>query len=141
MLISATSPLPFTPYPGPITLNKTDIQTTDTITLDRMEVDTTGPINLFDTKPHQSAQSPQGTPPAQESSSSELLEGGIGAPAVKDTEEFNFDWPSEEIKRACEEMFPGTKEWTLPALNWIAPEDKTHGDGSGSEPMQDIQHS
>jgi hypothetical protein len=140
LLTSANSPLPFIPYPGPITLDKREIPTTSPITLDRMEIDATGPINLFDAKPHQNPKSPQGTPPVQESSSLEPLEEVIKAPVVKDTEAFNFDWPSEEIKRACEELFPGTKEWTLPALNWIAPEDKTQGDGSGSDIMQDIQH-
>ena len=69
----------------------------------------------------------------------EPLERGISAPEIKDNEEFVFDWPSEDIKRACEELFPGSAEWSLPALNWIASEDPPH-DENTSEPMQDVRH-
>ena len=75
---------------------------------------------------------------AEETVSDEQIEGGILAPAVNDAEEFLFDWPSEEIKSACEELFPGDKEWNWPALNRIAPEQK-RTDEMGEE-MQDIQH-
>jgi hypothetical protein len=63
---------------------------------------------------------------------------GTPAPFANDTEELQFDWPSEEIKRACEELFPGPKEWTLPALNRIAPEE-ARNEKDKDEPMQDIQ--
>jgi hypothetical protein len=66
----------------------------------------------------------------------ERIEGGIAAPNVDDTTELEYDWPSEEIRRACEELFPGNKEWMLPALNWIAPDDNG---GEQGEMMQDIQ--
>ena len=55
---------------------------------------------------------------------------------MDDTTELEFDWPSEEIKRACEDLFPGNKEWMLPALNWIAPDENG---GELGEMMQDIQ--
>jgi hypothetical protein len=66
------------------------------------------------------------------------LGGRTPAPIANDTDELQFDWPSEEIKHACEGLFPGSKEWTLPALNWIAPEG-SHNDGKKDEPMQGIQ--
>jgi hypothetical protein len=67
----------------------------------------------------------------------ETLESGISAPTIHDSEEFQFEWPSEEIKRACEMLFPGSKEWNLPALNWIAEERQE--DNTSGEQMQDIQ--
>ena len=95
-----------------------------------------GPINLFESKPVE--KSPEPMTMIEETISDEQIEGGIAAPEINDAEELLFDWPSEEIKRACEELFPGNKEWSLPALNWIAPE-KERIDEMG-EGMQDIQH-
>jgi len=67
--------------------------------------------------------------------------GGISAPEVDDSVDLEFDWPSEAIKRACEELFPGNKQWILPALNWIPPEldAEREGESVDSERMQDIQ--
>ena len=57
------------------------------------------------------------------------------APEIKDDQKFEFDWPSEAIKKACEEMFPTGKEWIFPALNWIPAE---NGEGR-PDSMQDVQ--
>jgi len=118
LLIQAKEPLPFTPYTGPITLDSPP------------SIDVRGPINLFDLKPLEPP-APSNVPvePSQpvntpQPTAEERIVGGIPAPSVDDTAELEFDWPSEEIKRACEELFPGNKEWILPALNWIVPEDK-----------------
>jgi hypothetical protein len=97
---------------------------------------TIGPINLFESKP--SEKSPKPATMIEETISEEQIEGGIVAPTISDAEEFLFEWPSEEIKRACEELFPGDQEWNLPALNWIAPEENRTG--KMGEEMQDIQH-
>ena len=57
------------------------------------------------------------------------------APEIKDDLKFEFDWPSEAIKKACEEMFPDGKAWIFPALNWIPMEN----DESGGDSMKDVQ--
>lgn len=130
LLIQAKEPLPFTPSPGPITLDSP------------ASIPVAGPINLFDSKPlEQPAPSNDPIEPPQQvntpqSTEEERIEGGISAPNVDDTTELEFDWPSEEIKRACEDLFPGNKEWMLPALNWIAPDENG---GELGEMMQDIQ--
>jgi hypothetical protein len=60
---------------------------------------------------------------------------------TKNTGQFEFKWPNEDIRKACEDMFPGNEEWILPALNWIAPEkEKTRDTGIQGERMQDIQY-
>lgn len=117
--------MPFNPHRGPIALDQkpTDLQSI-------------GPINLFKSKPVEKL--PEPVTMSEETVSDEQIEGDIVAPTVNDAEELLFDWPSEEIKRACEELFPGDKEWNWPALNRIAPERKGT-DGMGEE-MQDIQH-
>ena len=119
---AAKSPLPFIPRPGPIVLHQK-----------KADVQIIGPINLFDSKPIESEEPAH----AEERSSLEEVEGAIFAPVTN--EEFDFDWPSEEIKKACEEMFAKDNDGSLPALNWIAPEDKTDPGGGGGE-MQDIQY-
>ena len=68
-----------------------------------------------------------------------LIGEGITAPIINDAEEFEFDWPSEEIKQACKELFPGNKQWTIPALNWIPPEQK-RSDEEDNDSMQDISY-
>jgi hypothetical protein len=50
------------------------------------------------------------------------VRGGIEAPPVDDETELEFDWPNEEIKRACEALFPKGDDAELPVLNWIADE-------------------
>ena len=134
MLIKAEEPLPFTPYTGPISLDTPG------------QVDVHGPINLFDPEPlrHQEppenfSSSPQRVNTPQSTDEEQIaggIAGGIAAPRVDDTKELDFDWPSEEIKSACENLFPGNKEWILPALNWIAPDNRVDEEG---EMMQDIQ--
>ena len=47
---------------------------------------------------------------------------GIVAPPVNDAKELEFEWPSEEIKRACEEIFPQGDGKELPVLTWIVKE-------------------
>jgi hypothetical protein len=47
---------------------------------------------------------------------------GTAAPVVNDAQQLVFDWPSEEIKQACENMFPRGDEDELPVLNWIPEE-------------------
>lgn len=129
-LIKAKSPLPFAPYQGPISLE------------DPMKTPTEQslkPIDLFDMKPYQRPQLPE----SEETKdtpfvTSPQLGGETPAKFTNDTGELQFDWPSEEIKRACEELFPEQKEWILPALNWIAP-DGSYNDSEKDEPMQDIQ--
>jgi hypothetical protein len=62
------------------------------------------------------------------------MEGGIWA--TTEPEEFEFDWPSDEIKQACEALFANEQESTLPALNWIPEEQKIIVD---PDEMQDVQ--
>jgi len=59
---------------------------------------------------------------------------GIVAPPVNDAKELDFEWPSEEIKRACEEMFPRGDGKELPVLTWIAKEVPR-----AEEEMEDVQ--
>lgn len=104
-----------------------------------------GQINLFGSKPTLRENNPQ--QPVQEMDGVQIedtvpLDGGIRAPPVNDDARFKFDWPSEDIRRACEEFFPGRREWILPVLNWIPPEQhpqEQRGTDDG-ESMQDIQH-
>jgi hypothetical protein len=126
---SATKPLPFTPrrQPGNLTHSETSRRQ--------------GPINLFDKKPFKQTQSQaDGTIEMMSgeihTDEGRLIENGIPAPVIHDNKEFEFDWPSEEIKWACEELFPGNKEWSLPVLNWIAKEDEDNQEG---EVMGNIQ--
>jgi hypothetical protein len=56
-------------------------------------------------------------------------QGGTEAPPVNDDKELEFDWPSEEIRRACEAMFPHGDPEVLPALKWI-PDERDGGQGS-----------
>jgi len=54
---------------------------------------------------------------------------GIRAGKPAGTTEFHFDWPSEAIKRACEEVFvDDTVVEELPALDWIPDEAVGRGD-------------
>ena len=59
---------------------------------------------------------------------------GIVAPPVNDAKELVVEWPSQEIRRACEEMFPRGDGNELPVLNWIAGELPR-----GEEEMEDVQ--
>ena len=72
----------------------------------------------------------------------EEVVGGIWATGGKDFdgEKFEFDWPSEEIRRACEEIFGTEGERDeLPVLNWIS--DEIPRPGSQHDRMSGIEHS
>ena len=82
------------------------------------------------------------TTPIKEPEEEQVIEGSIPAPPIDDVSELPFDWPSEEIKRACEDLFPGDKECKLPVLKWIVPEQKQQSQNwDGGIRMEDIQRS
>jgi len=72
------------------------------------------------------------------------IEGGTGpgiqAPPIRDNEKFEFDWPSEEIRLACEALFVKDEEWKLPALNWIPMEDRQGGRQLDGDRMTEVQN-
>jgi hypothetical protein len=133
LLIAAKTPLSFSPRKGPIDLIRIPSETS---TLEDGEIQTSkGPINLFDEKSYKK----QSVEPMQEIRAEEKeqelrTEGGVWA--ASDPEELVFDWPSDEIREACEEMFANDEECILPALTWIA-EEKERVDDTGE--MQDVQ--
>ena len=68
---------------------------------------------------------------------------GIEVVVPKETEEdFEFDWPSEEIKAACQELLATDKECFLPVLKFIAKENvaNTNGKTRREDTMEDVQH-
>src|SRR5579862_507911 len=125
-LMAAKTPLTFSPQLGPIDLFSVDTKPREP---------TSGPINLFDNKPYKRIQAKADESVAfgesvQRSYSVVVPQGGVEAvprsrifaPPIKDSETFEFDWPSDEIRRACESFFVKDQEWKLPALNWIPAE-------------------
>jgi hypothetical protein len=66
------------------------------------------------------------------------IEGAIHPIQLNDDEPLEFDWPSDEIKRACEAMFPREPDSKLPSLKWIAPDQKRQA-GRDEHSMHDIQ--
>jgi hypothetical protein len=133
LLIVAKTPLSFSPRTGPIDLIRIP---SETATTEDGEIQTsTGPINLFDEKSYKKPSvEPMQEIQTEEKEQEIRTEGGIWAPT--DPDEFVFDWPSDEIREACEGMFANDKECILPALNWIAEEKKRVVD---LDEMQDVQ--
>jgi hypothetical protein len=132
LLIAAKTPLSFSPRTGPIDLIR--IPSEASAMEDGESQTSRRPINLFDEKSQKQSVEPMQEIRVEEKDQELRTEGGIWAPS--DPEEFVFDWPSDEIREACEEMFANDKECILPALNWIA-EEKERVDDTGE--MQDVQ--
>ena len=132
-LIIANVPFNFALRPGPIRLNE---KTTETDTLSHPS----GHINFFDFKPYERrpSRTVEERKTVEPVEVAEPLIEGLHAPIPNDADELQFDWPSEEIKLACESLFPGPQEWILPALVIIVPEIEDNGDETG-ERTQDIQ--
>lgn len=135
-MIVAKSPLTFTPLKGGIKLLPDDTENLRT----RERTELSGPINLFDSSPYEKSvpmkktvvEDPMDLAPGK-------VEGGIWAPKIDDTA-FDFDWPSEEIRKACEEFFGEDIESELPALNWI-PLESTLDQGVDENEMElHIEH-
>jgi hypothetical protein len=133
LLIVAKTPLSFSRRTGPIDLIRIPSEASTT---EDGEIQTsTGPINLFDVKPYKNLSvEPMQEIQTEEKEQEIRTEGGIWAPT--DPDEFVFDWPSDEIKEACEGMFANDTECILPALNWIAEEKRVLID---TDEMQDVQ--
>lgn len=127
-------PLPFEPRPGPIDLSRVSSEA-PTVEDRETRHNPTGPINLFTKKTNQfgSKKTVKKTQTVIEEGD-RRIEGGIWAPT--EPEEFEFDWPSEEIKEACEALFAKDDGSILPALNWIPVEEKNNSD---NDEMQDVQ--
>jgi hypothetical protein len=125
--------LTFRPQSGPIKLFSRNSEYTHGPST------STGPIDLFDGQKYTKTISPM---PIQPTSMDPIIEpapslslsthlvnvegesrNGMWAPQIKDNEKFNFDWPSEEIRQACETYFVKDQDWKLPVLNWIAAEE------------------
>lgn len=129
-LIIASSPLTFTPQKGGINLFPSDDE--DFISRDLTE--SSGPINLFDSTSYSDfklmmkeniEEQERKRNEEMRTMEEETVVGGIWTTnMIRDDEKFEFDWPSEEIRKACEEIFvtdDGERE-ELPALNWISDE-------------------
>lgn len=123
-MIIASSPLTFTPQKGGITLFPVN---GDEEIVSRERTESPGPINLFDSTPYKEFKSMLKEKRVEKAE--ETVVGGIWASKVSG-ERFEFDWPSEEIRKACEALFPqqGQNE-ELPVLNWI-PDEITEGHGN-----------
>jgi hypothetical protein len=130
-LTLAKSPLTFTPQKGGISLFSKDVQEKTP----RQRTESPGPINLFDSNPYenlrltQREKTVQEKLPVEHEAGNDHVGGGIWAPKITDTE-FEFDWPNDEIKKACEEFFVEDSGTELPALNWI-PVDNGKGENKG----------
>lgn len=92
----------------------------------RQRTESPGPINLFDSTPYEKlgSHSSRGKSTIRDTAPVEgNLGRGIRAGKPAGTSEFHFDWPSEAIKRACEEVFVSDSVVEeLPALDWIPDE-------------------
>jgi hypothetical protein len=127
-------PLSFEPRPGPIDLSRVSSEAS-TVEDGETAHNVTGRVNLFDENPYQirSEEVVKQTPPPIEEEDVRI-EGGIWATA--EPEEFEFDWPSDEIREACEALFANDKESTLPALNWLPEQQRNIWN---TDEMQDVQ--
>lgn len=139
LLIPAKSPLTFSPQRGPIDLNS------ETVKPREPELKA---INLFDgkrfdrkplaqartRKPRSFSVSAFRT--AQNSSGTSH---GMEAPVFGSGDELEFDWPSEEIKRACEAHLAKDQDWIWPAIDFL-PSGSTKNGKEDTE-MGEVQQS
>ena len=139
-LIVAKSPLTFTPQNGGIKLLPEHVDPEEHQMRERTE--SPGPINLFDSSPYEKSvpRKPSLTESSMDRETRGNVEDGIWAPKSED-EKFKFAWPSEEIRKACEEYFAKDDGNELPALNWIPVENARRDHGVKASDMElDIQH-
>ena len=139
LLTPAKSPLTFTPQRGPIDLNSESVKPREP---------GLKAINLFDgkrfeKKPLAQARTRKPRSISVSTSRTAQISGGTSrgmeAPVFEDGNEFEFDWPSEEIKRACEVYLAKDQDWIWPPIDFL-PSVSTK-DGKEDTEMGEVQQS